>query len=84
MTETIIAAMQPTDQRISTGGCGPMLPGFVAKVIKADGTLAVAGETGELFTSGKTLLLRIHHSGIHSLRMSSSDRRGCAAIGSDR
>ncbi|PBK86569.1 acetyl-CoA synthetase-like protein [Armillaria gallica] len=55
MTETIIAAMQPADQRISTGGCGPMLPGFVAKVVKADGTLAVAGETGELVMTGPSL-----------------------------
>ncbi|KAK0486499.1 phenylacetyl-CoA ligase [Armillaria novae-zelandiae] len=55
MTETIIAAIQPADQRISTGGCGPMLPGFVAKVVKADGTLAVAGETGELVMTGPSL-----------------------------
>ena len=55
MTETIIAAMQPTDQLISTGGCSPMLPGFVAKVVKADGTLAVAGETGELVMTGPSL-----------------------------
>ncbi|PBK86595.1 acetyl-CoA synthetase-like protein [Armillaria gallica] len=55
MTETIIAAIQPVDQRISTGGCGPMLPGFVAKVVKADGTLAVAGETGELVMTGPSL-----------------------------
>ncbi|SJK98219.1 uncharacterized protein ARMOST_01480 [Armillaria ostoyae] len=55
MTETIIAAMQPADQRISTGGCGPMLPGFVAKVVKADGTLAVAGETGELVMTGPSV-----------------------------
>ncbi|KAK0434156.1 phenylacetyl-CoA ligase [Desarmillaria tabescens] len=55
MTETIIAAIQPVDQRISTGGCGPMLPGFVAKVVKADGTLAVAGETGELVMTGPSV-----------------------------
>ncbi|SJL09487.1 uncharacterized protein ARMOST_12865 [Armillaria ostoyae] len=55
MTETIIAAIQPPDQRMSTGGCGPMLPGFVAKVVKADGTLAVAGETGELVMTGPSI-----------------------------
>ncbi len=42
-----------------------------------------SGNEGGGEPSGKTLLLYIHHSGIRSPCMSSSNRRGCAAIGSD-
>ncbi|KAF8142962.1 amp dependent CoA ligase [Mycena galopus ATCC 62051] len=48
MSELIIAAVQSPLQRINDGSCGPMLPGFVAKVLKADGSYGGPGEMGEL------------------------------------
>ncbi|KAF9463529.1 amp dependent CoA ligase [Collybia nuda] len=51
MTEIMVAALQSPMQRINDGSCGQLLPGIVAKVVRADGTLARPNETGELVMS---------------------------------
>ena len=50
LTETCCAiTMGPTDKRIGTlGSAGQILPGIVARIIKADGTFGRHGEQGEL------------------------------------
>ncbi|KAJ7705707.1 phenylacetyl-CoA ligase [Mycena metata] len=55
MSELIIAAIQSPLQRINDGSCGPMLPGFVAKVLKSDGSYGGPGETGELVMTGPSI-----------------------------
>ncbi|KAJ7444795.1 phenylacetyl-CoA ligase [Mycena galericulata] len=59
MSEIIIAAIQSPLQRRNDGTCGPMLPGFVAKVLvrHADGTMSYGGpgEMGELVMTGPSL-----------------------------
>ncbi|KAJ7037976.1 phenylacetyl-CoA ligase [Mycena alexandri] len=55
MSELIIAAVQSPLQRINDGSCGPMLPGFVAKVLKSDGSYGGPGETGELVVTGPSI-----------------------------
>ena len=50
LTETSCSiTMGPTDKKISTlGSAGQILPGIVARIIKADGTFGKHGEQGEL------------------------------------
>ncbi|KAJ7639224.1 hypothetical protein FB45DRAFT_741431, partial [Roridomyces roridus] len=55
MSEIIIATIQSPLERINDGSCGPMLPGFVGKVLKADGSFGGPGETGELIMTSPSL-----------------------------
>ncbi|KAJ7042826.1 phenylacetyl-CoA ligase [Mycena alexandri] len=55
MSELIIAAIQSPLQRINDGSCGPMLPGFVAKVLRSDSLYGGPGETGELVMTGPSV-----------------------------
>jgi len=50
LTETCCAiTLAPTDKKIATlGSAGQLLPGIVARIIKADGTFGKHGEQGEL------------------------------------
>lgn len=58
MTETVtVVSMMSHKQKIGTGSVGYLLPGVVARVIKDDGTLARAGEPGELVVSGPSMAL---------------------------
>ncbi|KAJ6559825.1 amp dependent CoA ligase [Mycena capillaripes] len=53
MTElTGILTMPPLNRRVATNAVGHLLPGSTACVIKADGSLASIGETGELYVTG--------------------------------
>ena len=57
MTETAIAQF-PVEQRIGTpGSAGQLIPGCLARVVKADGTLAGYEEEGELQVTGPQLAL---------------------------
>ncbi|TFK91586.1 phenylacetyl-CoA ligase [Polyporus arcularius HHB13444] len=48
----------PLHQRVGTlGGCGQLLPGTLAKLVKADGNLAGVGEPGELYLQGPQVTL---------------------------
>ncbi|KAJ7756251.1 phenylacetyl-CoA ligase, partial [Mycena metata] len=55
MSELIIAAVQWPLRRINDGSCGPMLPGFIAKVLKSDGSYGGPEETGELVMTGPSI-----------------------------
>ncbi|KAJ7093829.1 phenylacetyl-CoA ligase [Mycena belliarum] len=56
MSEVIIAALpDPGDPEPDGGSCGKMLPGFVAKVLKADGSYGGPGEEGELVMTGPSV-----------------------------
>ncbi|KAI0672229.1 phenylacetyl-CoA ligase [Trametes maxima] len=59
MTETTAAVtVYPVSQRVGTlGSAGQLIPGVVAKVVKADGTLAGVGEPGELLLKGPSISL---------------------------
>ncbi|KAI0711319.1 phenylacetyl-CoA ligase [Earliella scabrosa] len=59
MTETCAAvSMFPVTQKVGTlGSGGQLVSGTVAKVVKADGTLARVGEPGELFIQGPQVAL---------------------------
>jgi len=50
LTETAcVITMGSTDKRIGTlGSAGQILPGIVARIVKADGTFGKHGEQGEL------------------------------------
>lgn len=60
MTETSTSVcMVPLSQKIGTlGSAGQLIPGVRARIVKADGTLAKAGESGELFVQTPSLALR--------------------------
>ncbi len=60
MTETSTSVtMVPLSQKIGTlGSAGQLIPGVRARVIKADGTLAKTGESGELVVKTPSLALR--------------------------
>lgn len=60
MTESSTCiAMLPPDQKVGTlGAVGHLIPGVRARVVKADGTLAKAGEPGELVVKSPALALR--------------------------
>jgi long-subunit acyl-CoA synthetase (AMP-forming) len=50
--------MIPPNQKIGTiGSAGQLITGIVARVVKADGSLAVDGEQGELVVSGPSMAL---------------------------
>lgn len=58
MTEVAISQF-PVTQRIGTlGSAGQLLPGCVARVVKADGSLADYDEEGELHIASPNLALR--------------------------
>ncbi|KAJ7593733.1 phenylacetyl-CoA ligase [Mycena floridula] len=59
LTETCAAISAfPVTQRVGTlGSAGQLLSGSVAKVVKSDGTLAKAGERGELYLRGGQVAL---------------------------
>ena len=59
MTETSgTITMGSTDKKIGTfGSSGSLLPGVVARVVKADGTFAGHGEQGELVVRTPTTAL---------------------------
>lgn len=51
--------MIPITQRIGTlGSAGQLIPGCVARVVKADGSLADYEEEGELVVTGPQMALR--------------------------
>ncbi|KAJ7869988.1 phenylacetyl-CoA ligase [Mycena leptocephala] len=53
MTElTGILTMPPLNRRVATDAVGHLLPGFTARVVKSDGSIAGIGETGELYVTG--------------------------------
>ncbi|KAI0003767.1 phenylacetyl-CoA ligase [Russula compacta] len=60
MTESSTSiAMLPPFQKVGTlGAVGHLIPGVRARVVKADGTLAKAGEPGELVVKSPSLALR--------------------------
>lgn len=47
--------MPPLNRRIATDAVGHLLPGFIARVVKSDGSLAGIGESGELYVKGPSL-----------------------------
>jgi len=59
MTETCTSiSMAPSSQRIGTlGSAGQLIPGVRGRVVKEDGTLAKAGEPGELVVNTPSLAL---------------------------
>ena len=63
MTETCaIVSCFPLSQRIGTpGSAGVFLPGVRARIVKPDGTLAKAGEPGELYVATPAIALRYHN-----------------------
>lgn len=51
--------MVSLSQKIGTlGSAGQLIPGVRARVVKVDGTLAKAGEPGELFVKSPSSALR--------------------------
>ncbi|KAF7965524.1 hypothetical protein HWV62_43070 [Athelia sp. TMB] len=56
-TATTVSSMR-LGQRVTNGGAGALIPGVRARVVKADGTLAKVGETGELVVTGPSMALR--------------------------
>ncbi|EPQ60491.1 acetyl-CoA synthetase-like protein [Gloeophyllum trabeum ATCC 11539] len=59
LTETSTAlCILPRGQKVGrSGAAGRLVPGTVARVVKPDGSLAKAGETGELVVSGPQVTL---------------------------
>ncbi|KZP11091.1 phenylacetyl-CoA ligase [Athelia psychrophila] len=58
MTETAtVVSIMRLGERHTRGGSGALLPGVRARVVKADGSLAQAGETGELVVTGPSMAL---------------------------
>ncbi|KAI9056488.1 phenylacetyl-CoA ligase [Trametes sanguinea] len=59
MTETTAAVtVFPVSQKVGTlGSAGQLIPGIVAKVVKADGSLAGVNEPGELLLKGPQIAL---------------------------
>ena len=59
LTETFTTVtLSPNSQKIATpGSAGVLIPGIVARVVKADGTLAKRGEPGELVVRGPSMAL---------------------------
>ncbi|KAJ7872930.1 amp dependent CoA ligase [Mycena leptocephala] len=59
MTElTGVVTMPPLNRRVATDAVGYLLPGFTARVLKADGSLAGIGESGELYVTGPSCATR--------------------------
>ncbi|KAK0466425.1 amp dependent CoA ligase [Desarmillaria tabescens] len=57
-TATSVVAMDPTKLHGTIGTAGQLLPGIVARVVKADGSLAREGEQGELIVTGPSMAPR--------------------------
>ncbi|KAK0481631.1 amp dependent CoA ligase [Armillaria novae-zelandiae] len=57
-TATSVVAMDSTKLHGTIGAAGQLLPGIVARVVKADGSLAREGEQGELIVTGPAMALR--------------------------
>jgi acyl-CoA synthetase (AMP-forming)/AMP-acid ligase II len=61
MTEACTIAMLSPDSKIGTlGSAGMLIPGVMAKVLKADGSFGKEGEQGELAVTGPGLALEYH------------------------
>jgi acyl-coenzyme A synthetase/AMP-(fatty) acid ligase len=60
MTEACtISGMVPVSQKVDTlGSVGQLITGVRARVVKEDGTLAKAGEPGELVIKSQAMALR--------------------------
>jgi 4-coumarate--CoA ligase len=60
MTETSTTiTMVPASQKVGTlGGVGQLITGVRARIVKEDGTLANAGESGELVVKTPSSALR--------------------------
>lgn len=56
-TATTVSSMR-LGQKTTNGGAGALIPGVRARVVKADGTLAGVGETGELHVTGPSMATR--------------------------
>jgi len=59
-TCTSVAMLQPNRKLGTIGSAGELLPGIVAKIVKADLTLAKEGESGELVVTGPSMALEYH------------------------
>lgn len=59
MTESFTTvALSPNDQQsVTAASAGVLIPGIVARVVKADGSLAEPGEPGELVIRGPSMAL---------------------------
>ncbi|KAJ7712837.1 hypothetical protein B0H16DRAFT_1479073 [Mycena metata] len=58
MTElTGILTMPPLNRRVATDAVAHILPGFTARVLKADGSVVQTGESGELYVTGPSIAL---------------------------
>ena len=59
MTETFTTiALSPNTNKVAEPGSGGVLiPGLVARVLKADGSFAKEGEAGELVVTGPSMAL---------------------------
>ncbi|KZP07131.1 amp dependent CoA ligase [Athelia psychrophila] len=55
-TATVVSTLRFGERR-TRGGSGALLPGVRARVVKADGSLAKVGETGELVVTGPSMAL---------------------------
>ncbi|KAJ7032416.1 acetyl-CoA synthetase-like protein [Mycena alexandri] len=76
MTElTGILTMPPLDRRVATDAVGYLLPGFTARVVKPDGSLAGIGESGELYVTGPSLAT--HY--VNNKKMFNPNRVSCSS-----
>ncbi|KAJ7484145.1 hypothetical protein FB451DRAFT_1435195, partial [Mycena latifolia] len=58
MTElTRIVTMPPLNRRVATDAVGHLVPGFTARVVKPEGSLAGIGESSELYVTGPSLAI---------------------------
>ena len=59
MTETFTTiALSPNTNKVAAPGSGGVLiPGVIARVVKADGSFAKEGEAGELVITGPSMAL---------------------------
>ena len=57
LTECVgsVCLIPPDTKDATAGSAGRLLPGFKARVIKSDGTLAGEGERGQLFVTGPSV-----------------------------
>ena len=61
MTEGCTIAMPSPDQKIGNpGSAGLLIPGVMAKVLKADGSVGKEGEQGELVIAGPAMALEYY------------------------
>ena len=57
LTECVgsVCLIPPDTKDATAGSAGRLLPGYKARVIKSDGTLAGEGERGQLFVTGPSV-----------------------------